>query len=248
MIDPRTVPVRFSALKEMDRSPLHYWQAAQDDRDETLAMRLGSGAHARLFDKPIALWDQPAKNGAGKAPRNGAAWEEFQKENPDALILNASELAEADAMAAAVRANEIAMRVLRDTVCEKTILWDLQGRACRSTPDARSRLHVVEFKTAQSAEPGKFQRDAFFRRYHAQLAFYADAIKASGEGEPAEAYIVAVESSPPYAVSVMRLTDRALDHGRWLYTGWMERVLDCERANVWPSYSDAVLTWDVEAA
>lgn len=238
-VDPRTVPVRFSALKEIERSPLHYWHAVQDQREETLAMRLGSGAHALLFEKPYVLW-------TGKV-RNGKTWDAFEAQHAGALILNRREEAEAKAMVASVRANPIAMRLLSKTTHEKTIHWTHNGRACRSTPDARSRLHVIEFKTCQSAEPGKFMKDAYWRRYHAQLAFYTDAITASGEGEPMEAYIIAVESSAPYAVSVLRLTDRALDNGRFLYRSWFARLLDCEAANVWPGYADEVLPFDVEA-
>ena len=246
IVDPRTVEVRISCLKEMERSPLHYWHACQDAREETLAMRLGSGGHALLFGKPVRLWDQPAKKGDGKAPRNGKAWDEFVAENPGAVILNAREMAEAKRMVDAVRANKLAMRLLEDTVQEQTIHWTLDGRACRSTPDAYSRLHVVEFKTCQSAEPKKFMKDAFWRRYHAQLASYTDGITAAGMGEPQEAYIIAVESSPPHAVSVLRLTDRAVEHGRTLYREWFARLMECEAKNDWPSYATSVLAFDVE--
>lgn len=245
VIDPQTVDVRHSSLKEIERSPLHYWQAVQDNKEETLAMRLGSGAHGLLLGKPVVLWDQPAKKGEGKAPRNGKAWDEFCREHEGAVILNAREMAEAKAMAEAVQRNTVAMRLLEDTVKEQTVRWDHFGRICRSTPDARSRLHVVEFKTAQSSEPTKFKKDAFFRRYHSQLAFYLDAIKAAGEGSPDEAYIIAVESAPPHPVSVLRLSDRAIEHGRQLWHEWFTRLLECEAKNEWPGYATDVLEFDV---
>jgi len=235
-VDPREILVRLSSLKEMERSPLHYWQACQDDRDETLSMRLGAGAHAELFGKPTKEY---------KGRRAGEKWEKFAAEHADKIILNTREMAEARGMADAVRRNPLAMRVLADTVQEETIHWTYANRACRSTPDARSRLHVVEFKTCQSSEPSKFLKDAFWRRYHAQLAFYTDAMIAAGD-DPMEAYIIAVENSAPYATSVLRLTDRALEHGRTLYRQWFERLLECEAKNEWPSYSSDVLSFDVE--
>ena len=245
VIDPLTVDVRHSCLKEIERSPLHYWQSVQDAKEETLAMRLGSGAHAMLLGKPVKLWDRPAKKGDGKAPRNGAQWDEFCKENEGAVILNAREWAESKAMAESVQRNPLAMRLLEDTVQEQTVRWDYLGRICRSTPDARSRLHVVEFKTAQSSEPTKFMKDAYWRRYHSQLAYYMDALKAAGLGSPDEAYIIAVESSPPHPVSVMRLSDRAIEHGRQLWHGWFEQLLECEAENEWPGYATSVLEFDV---
>lgn len=246
VVDPRSVLVRFSALKEIERSPFHYLHAVQDDREETLAMRLGSGAHALLLGKPVRLWNQPAKKGDGKAPRQGKAWDEFRAENPDALILNAREMAEADAMTKAVRAHRRAMELIEGTIQERTVMWEHRGRRCRSTPDIRSRLHVVEFKTCQNAEPSKFRRDAYWRHYHAQLAFYLDAITASGEGEPQEAYIIAVESSEPYGVSVMPLTDRAIRAGRQLYCDWFLRLLDCEARNEWSGYEEVPFDVDGE--
>ena len=235
VIDPRTVDVRHSNLKEIEKSPAHYFYAVQDDSEETLAMRLGSGAHAMLLGKPWKLWDKPAKKGSGKAPRNGEQWDEFVKENEGCIILNAAEKAKAEAMADSVRRNKVAMRLLEDTVKEQTVRWDHLGRICRSTPDARSRLHVGEFKTAQSSEPTKFKKDAYWRRYHSQLAFYLDALKAAGEGSPDEAYIIAVESTPPHPVSVLRLSDRAIEHGRQLWRDWFDRLLECEAKNDWLS-------------
>lgn len=237
VIDPREVPVRFSALKCIEQSPAHYWQACQDDREETLSMRLGSGAHALLLGKPVTKW-------TGKV-RNGKVWEAFEKEHAGELILNARELAEAEAMVKSIRSNALAMRLLNDTTNEQPIGWSIDGRACRSTPDARGPLWLVELKTAKSSEPKAFMRDAFFRRYHAQVAFYADAMRSIGD-DAMDCYLIAVENSAPYPVSVLRLTDRALEHGRTLYRQWFAKLLECEAKNEWPGYSVEVLQFDVE--
>jgi hypothetical protein len=52
LVDPRGVPVRFSHLKAMDRSPAHYVHAVQHEREESLSMRLGSATHALVFGTP----------------------------------------------------------------------------------------------------------------------------------------------------------------------------------------------------
>ena len=236
-IDPRDVPVRFSTLKQFARSPAHYWHACQLGGDETLAMRLGSGAHALLFGKPIATW--------GGKVRNGKAWDAFKAQHDGTTILNQREAAEARDIADAVRSNELAARLLNDVITEQTLHWTWQGRKCRSTPDARSTYTVVELKTTKCADPDRFSRDAMWRHYHAQLAFYLDAVREAGLGAPREAYIVAVESSPPYPVTVLRLTERAIDQGRRMCRLWFEQLLACEAANQWPGYAQSIVDFDV---
>jgi hypothetical protein len=244
-IDPRSVRVRFSALKQMGLSPAHYLHAVQYEMEQTLAMRLGSGAHAILFDQPVVLWDQPAKKGSGKAPRNGAAWDEFAAKHDGALILNAAEMAEARSMADAIRRHPIAAPLLLDgQTCEQLIEWSFGDRACRSTPDARGPRGLVDVKTTRCAEPGRFSRDGMFRSYHAQLAYYGEAIR-RGLGEDAgPVHIVAVESKAPYVVQVFSVSDRQLEQGAKAWRLWFEQVLTCEAAGVWPGYSSTIVPFE----
>jgi hypothetical protein len=249
-IDPRTVPVRFSNLKHMARSPLHYLDAVQADREDTLAMRLGRGAHAMVLGEPVVKWDRPAKKGEGKAPRNGKAWDEFVAAHPNTEILSATEWAQAEGMANAIRRHPIAADLLlaADVIREQTIEWEWLGRAWTSRPDARSsdgRI-VTDFKTTQCAEPQKFQRDATWRAYNAQLAAYGLAVAYLNSGRaPDDLFVCAVESKRPWPVTVLRLDDGARLQGEKLVRLWMERLLSCEASNHWPAYTDAIVDFSV---
>lgn len=233
-------PVRFSHLKHMSRSAAHCRHAMESGWEDTLAMRVGSGTHALLFDQPVAIYP-------GKV-RNGKAWEAFEEENAGRCILNQSEHAKAEAIADAIGCNRQAFDLLfgGDVVHEQTIIWDQLGRACSGTPDVRSDRYIVDLKTTKCADPQRFTRDATFRSYHAQLAWYLDGVVASGLGTPSEAYIVAVESTPPHCVTVLRLTDNAIDQGRRQCRVWFERFLSCERDDVWPGYVESVVDFDIE--
>lgn len=240
-IDPRTVPVRFSNLKHIARSPLHYLDAVQIDRDDTLAMRLGRGAHAMVLGMPVVKW-------TGKT-RQGNKWEAFRAEHEAAgeEILNASEWAKSEGIANAIRRHPIAAPLLFEgAVLEETIEWEWLGRKCTSRPDSRRGGTIVtDLKTTQCAEPAKFSRDAMYRGYNAQLAFYGLAAQHLTGRAPDDLYVVAVESKRPYAITVLRIDDHARLQGEKLCRLWMERLLTCEASNHWPAYTDAIATFSV---
>ncbi len=239
IIDPRTVPARHHNLKAFGQSAAHAFATFQNVRFDSLAVRIGSGTHAILFNQPFAVF-------TGKV-RNGKAWSDFKEQHPHGNILSVKEHDKAQAIASAVRSDERANRVLfgPGVIHERTILWEQLGRARRSTPDARSDRHLCELKTTRCAEPGRFQRDGVFRAYNAQLADQSAAIEFETGRPPKDVYIVAVESVFPYVVEVMRLTPRALEHGARLNRIWLEQLLACEAANAWPGYSQSISDFDV---
>lgn len=243
-VDPRSLPVRFSRLKLMSASPLHYFAACQraQDEGETLAMRLGSGVHAMLLDQPVV------KYGGRRA---GKDWDKFEADHPGMTILNTREWAEANRMSTAIlRHREAAAILLDGTTLEQEIRWSMLGRSCTSRPDAfRIGSHIAELKTARSSRPAFFIRDAIKMHYHGQLAFYDDALCSAtctalaGNYFPNH-YIVAVEKTEPFPVTLFRLTERTLDLARRTTRLWFEQLLQCEAANEWPGYSESIVDLD----
>lgn len=232
--------VRFSHLKAMALSPAHYLSACQDGFEETISMKLGSGTHAMLLGKPWCVYP-------GKV-RTGKAWEAFELEHAEECILNQREADEAQRMRDSVLRCSEAVMLLDGLHFEMELHWQHElGVACRSTLDGFNWKRVVELKSTRCAHPERFMRDAFFRYYHAQLAWYQDAVDRTdtqGTGHPQEAFIIAVENKKPYAVSCFELTPRLLEQGRAQCRGWLERVIQCERAGVWPAYCESIVKFD----
>lgn len=247
VIDPATVPWRFSTLFAGMRSGAHYHHAAQDQVDPTLAQRLGAGAgrdksaamligsvtHAIMLDQPYAVYT------GGK--RQGGKWEEFRAERPGIPIANPRELAIARGVADAVRRHPLAHLLLDDMIHENTIMWSFLGRSTRSTPDARGRHRVVELKTTRCAEPKRFCTDAMFRGYHGQVALYADAVVEAGLGTASEVFWFAVENVAPFNVSVLLVDSNTLDEGRRMMRLCGELALNWERAGEYPGYIQTVV-------
>ena len=89
-------PVRFSNLRLMAKSPAHYRAALDGEREDTLAMRLGRLVHALVLGGDYLVWD---------GTRRGKEWDRFAEENAGREIVTASELAQAEPVAAAVSAS-----------------------------------------------------------------------------------------------------------------------------------------------
>ncbi|MDQ3295107.1 MAG: PD-(D/E)XK nuclease-like domain-containing protein [Myxococcota bacterium] len=257
-VDPRTIPCRFSLLKKLALSPAHYQHACQQPQDDSLASRLGAFTTDRKdalrFGSAVHLFllgevEKVACYRGGKRDRRVKAYQQFELECAEQrcdVIVNEKEHAQATAVANAIRRNAEAMRLLFDgTIVEQRIDWTYVGKACRSTPDARGKTHVADLKTAVSAEPGQFIRQATRLFYHAQAWLYSEAIEADGSPRPSDAYVIAVEKTRPMPVSILRFTDRALEQGAKLCRGWIEQLNVCEMTGEWPEYLQDIGDFDI---
>lgn len=170
-----------------------------------------------------------------------------EQERAGIVLVSKEQFDRAHAIADAIKANEVARRVLLspDATREQRIDWTWNGRAWRSTPDACGLRFLAELKTTRCADPAWFWRDALRMHYHVQLAIYAEAIERTTGVKPTRVYLFAVESNPPHAVTAFELTARSLDHGRMLAERWHARWLECEARNEWPGYSTRVEELDV---
>jgi hypothetical protein len=258
-VDPRTIPTRFSLLKQMALSPAHYLHACQQPQDDSLASRLGAFASDRkeAFRVGNAIdvmlfsdTDEKVIVYPGRRDPRVKAWQEFQREAADkgvVEILSGSEMEIVKNVVAALRARKDAMALLlKDTIVQQRIDWQWMGKPVRSTPDARSRRHLVDLKSAVSAEPEAFKRQSRKFFYHAQAALYGDAMIANGEPEVGERFLVVVEKAKPHPVTVFRIAESMIDIGARLNRLWMEKLQQCELANAWPVYAPEPAIVDIE--
>ena len=236
--------IRFSDLKLMGKSPAHYHARMTGPAGEaTRAMKIGSAAHR------LVLGQGPGRaivRFEGEA-RRGKEWAAFEAANPDADILTAPEWADAEVIASAVAASPAAQDVLRGARYEVPLDWEMCGMACTTGGiDIVGADYIADLKTAQTSEPGAFGRAAFGMSYHAQLAFYAEAARQNGLTVD-RALVVAVESSAPHCVTVLRLAPELLEHGAQLCRLWLERLKACMEADEWPGYAQSPVEWSLPA-
>jgi len=246
LVDPRSRPVRFSWLKEFSRSALHAFHAAQGERTGSAAMHFGSVAHAVVLDQPWIVFGPGMFNGKEyKGVKSGAYWEHFQKEHAGKVILSQAEADKAEAIRAAVARHPIAAPLVYGPGVQRELelTWRYGQRACASHVDIYKRgSHVADLKLLKDVAPDRLQRVAFWSHYHAQLAMYVTAAEALGHGTPPAQYLIAVENTPPHAVTVLQLDTDALELGRRQIGAWMSQLQVSEESATWPAYSQSVVT------
>lgn len=226
--------IRFSSLKHIARSPAHYRCALDTPFEQTAAMRLGSLVHAILLGGDFAMFD---------GVRRGKAWDEFEAANEGRLIVSLTEFGTARAITEHVRTNPLAMGALTGRH-EVELFRDFAGHKLGGTLDVLGDGFICDLKTTHDASPDRFPWQLRKMHYDAQLDWYAELARANGFTVN-ECRVVAVETKPPYAVTVFRILPRQLEAGAMKWRGWLETLLACQAAEVWPEYSEAEVDVDV---
>ena len=249
-------PVRFSRLNLMAQSAAHFAHGVQQDEDEeedTAAMRKGSATHAYLLGQSdrVTVYRDGARNKKHKK------YQDFMAAHPDKLILSPKEHAQAEGMRRSIQRHARALELL-DGIQERRIWWDIGGRPCAGTPDVVTFLpkrgdvvpkRVVELKTARTSAPHLFQWLARKAFYHAQVAWYSEGVERTlvyPPGPVEEHYVVAVESTPPYPVTVLRVCPSMLTLGRKQWRLWWEALAVCEATGRFPAYVESDVEWEDE--
>ena len=216
----------WSNLKNMARSPLHYFYGKQHQREDNTTLARGRGVHTATlepekFDSEYVIF--PGKT------RRGKEWDAFKEEHADTTILKAEERDKVWAAAEAVRRHPEARALMRSGVSEQSYKWiDAESQLpCKCRVDWVGDV-LFDLKSTGDVEARKFGNIAARLMYHGQLAMYAD-----GSGHRGKVFIVAVEAEPPHDVCVSEVDEDALLAGRELYTGMLKRVVECRASGVW---------------
>lgn len=150
--------------------------------------------------------------------------------------------AEVDAMVAAVR-EQLAPELFADGKPEQTLVWEEDGVLCRSRIDwlRDDCTAVTDLKTtSRSANPREWERSALFKHgCDIQAALYLRGLKAVTGADAVWNWVV-VETTPPYALSVITPGPEVLAVGNAKVDRALELWRDCLASGVWPAYSNEV--------
>src|SRR3569832_448308 len=240
-------PRRFSRLRLMDESALHY---AHGFVEETSPMRKGTALHAYLLGQEhrvVGFED-------GKRDLRFAKYQAFLEKHPDKHVLSPGEAEQVFGMRDSIRKNPRAMALLEGQQ-ERRMEWDFGGRKCAGTPDSvfdfPKHRRLTELKATHTTKPARLKVHGHFSHWHAQLSWYSDGLDRtmSYPRLPVEEhYVVAVAMKAPYPVTELSLTPKKIAEGAKIWRRWWEALEVCEQSDHFPAYSEADVEWDVEEA
>jgi hypothetical protein len=235
-----------SALKEMSRSPAHFYHLITHPKETTPAMEFGSLVDHLLFGSGYRWVESPYDDFRGKDAR---AWKDSM-EASRTTVFKPSRVAEARALVESVQRRASTATLLTCGRPQVAVFADLESSdpdlgaiQCKGLIDFHcdALAAVVDFKTTTDASPGEFSRTIINFGYDVQAAFYLDLLAANGEADNEWFWIVA-ESEPPFEVAFYKAPTALIERGRAKYRHYLASLLRCLKTDSWPGYPDEIQT------
>jgi hypothetical protein len=242
--------VNQTLLKQVLRSPAHAKAYLAGDKVPTSAMMLGTAAHAAIlnpenFDNEVAI--QPDINRRTKDGKE--QYKRFLASADGKAIINRDQSVDCIQVGHSVSRSKSAVDLLRSGATEQSFVWvdEKTKLTCKARLDVYDgeNKKVVDLKTTVDASPDGFARSVAKFGYHIQAAFYLraasrmpTAIEAWKDGW--RFYIVAVETSSPYAVASYTLDQRAIIEGDKKVDQALGVWSECQLLDDFRGYPDTV--------
>lgn len=245
-----------SMLKVFKRDRNEYFErfVAHTHREvkSTDGMELGSAAHEAIL-LPGGMTDLcvqiPPEVLTKDGKRRGAAWEQFQAENRDKILLKEAAYRQVLVIRDAVYANDKARRLLERSEREETHVWhdeELRDVVRRSRLDVHAKGWIADLKvTGTDVTPESFARQVLRFDYHCQAAYYRAAVRAK-TGETLPFVFILVQDKWPHAVRLYDLSERVLSLAEESILKTLLELRNCYETKNWTDpRSQEIVTIDV---
>lgn len=239
-----------STLKDLDRSPAHYWSKNRDpnrgEKDQKKAFVIGSLFHCCLLE-PSQVGERYATipNGVKLTTTVGKELQaHIQSQNMGKEIVKELDIAQCQHMAIAARSHVLGplfdvpqgmveTSVYSDDIVHVKIRMDYHLPPCEEFPNGI----IIDPKSTEDAR--SFERDAFNYKYHIQAGLYVRVYEAFYGVRP-PFYFLAVEKEEPHGVIAYPCSEDYLARGEARAVELMELARECESTGVWPNYTETI--------
>lgn len=225
-----------SDLKAIGQDPARWRWDAENPKDPTDAMILGSAVHGYVLEP-----DNPS-NGIVETEHDSWRTADAKAIKTQALAaggypLRAQDVAVAKVMATSLRANPRVARIMSSGTAEVSFFGlegftPMRGRLDWINPDART---ILDVKIAESVNPHDFARVAYDKGYHLSAAHYLDYVAAHyGDAPEAWTFVWAIVGKhAPFEAIDAEPSPMMLDLGRLQKSRSLWRYQHCMESGHW---------------
>lgn len=239
-----------SGAKKILDSPARFRHDQLHPPSSSKAFDLGRAAHAKALGVGAPIVAIPDELLASNGAISTKVAKDFVAEHQaaGATVLKRDVVEAIDAMAAALLGHEIAGPLLRQGIPELSLF----GRDADTQVMLRARLDwltrlrsgrpvIVDYKTAESANPRRFGKAAHDFGYFMQDRTYRElADLVLGEKDEHAFLFVVQEKTAPFLVSVCELDDDARAVAAQANRAARRLYVECMTSGVWPGYAPVV--------
>jgi hypothetical protein len=194
------IGINATGLKDILKSPGHYRANSLQPVKASPAMELGTLVHALLLEPKRAAAIE-VKGGYALLPADDA------KAEPSRHTVASFETAQR--MADAVRANDVATRLLAKGRSEVSMWWHdpVHKAVCKArvdfiAEDVDGKPMALDIKTARDVDRDSFAKASHNYRYDLQAAHYCEAGRETGAFDHNRFAFIVVKSTPPFYAPV----------------------------------------------
>lgn len=207
--------------------------------ETTAPMQQGSALHAVGLKSGEAITVLPAdlnrRTTAGKVQ-----YEAIMKASQGGIVITAEQHEAVQGMAARLHKSPTFQKYLDGAKVEMSVFWYDNAILCKGRVDLfNPNLNLIcDIKTTTRADDYSFQKTATDLGYFRQLAWYKKGLSRLYKIE--HCVLVAIESTPPYEINMLRLDDNDLALAEAENADLLGKYRACLDTNEWPSYGDYV--------
>jgi len=146
-------------------------------------------------------------------------------------------------MVRSLESNARAMELRQAGSAQATLIWDcpITGMRMKGRPDLlelKSHAVIADLKTTRSIEYHAFRSDFSKYNYHWQMCLYGNAIIELGLCETFEAWIIAVDKTPPHGVACRPVSDASLEVAAAELKKLLLKYAECALSDHWPAHDE----------
>lgn len=227
------------------QTPMHmkYYQEHPEEKDSA-AMLEGRAAHKEILEPDTFVDEFACAPQCDRRTKEGKEiYNQFLAESEGKEVLTPDVYQKVKDMAAAIRANETAMRFLKGEH-EQSFFWtDAEtGEKCKVRPDCIAEVdgkkYIVDYKTTDSCADGHFERSVRKYGYKFQAGMYREGVFQNTFEDYGFAF-VAQERKAPFAVRVYVCNEDFISEGFEQFRQTINLYHWCKTHDKWYGYEGA---------